>query len=159
MKLTSLISPGMLANAGKLRIEAATALSRAQLISLQSPGGKSKAAKDLKSFFDAMSGLCAPFVETTVPTVVSRVRTSSTVATVTFSEVLAGGDKSIPSASAFALTGGAAITSVRVSGATVILEGTGIAATQTLTYTKPTTGAKLVDLSGNEVATFSGALA
>lgn len=159
MKLTSLISPGMLANAGRLRIEAATALSRAQLTSLNSPGGKSKAAKDLKNFFDAMSGLLATYVESTVPTVVSRVRTSVTIATITFSEVLAAGDKNIPSASAFALTGGATITSVRVSGSTVILEGTGIAAAQTLTYTQPTTGAKLTDLSGNEVATFSGALA
>jgi len=159
MKLTSLISPGMLSNAGRLRIEAATALSRAQLTSLSSPGGKSKAAKDLKNFFDAMSGLLATYVESTVPTVVSRVRTSSTVATITFSEVLAAGDKNIPSAAAFALTGGATITSVRVSGSTVILEGTGIAATQTLTYTQPTTGAKLTDLSGNAVATFSGALA
>lgn len=159
MKLTSLISPGLLANAGRLRIEASTALSRAQIISLQSAGGKSKAAKDLQNFFNAMSGLLAPFVESTVPTVVSRVRTSSTVATVTFSEVLAAGDKVVPSASAFALTGGATITSVRISGATVILEGTGIAAAQTLTYTQPATGAKLVDLSGNAVATFSGALA
>ena len=159
MKLTSLISPGMLSNAGRLRIEAATALSRAQLTSLNSPGGKSKAAKDLKNFFDAMSGLLATYVDSAVPTVVSRVRTSSTIATITFSEVLAAGDKNIPSASAFSLTGGATITSVRVSGATVVLEGTGIAAAQTLTYTKPTTGAKLTDLSGNEVATFSGALA
>lgn len=158
MKLTSLISPGMLSNAGRLRIEVATALSRAQLTSMGQAGGKSKAAKDLQNFLNAAAGLLAPYVESTAPTVVSRVRTSATVATVTFSEVLAAGENNTPAASAFTLTGGATITSVRVAGSTIVIEGTGITAGQTLAYTAPTKN-KLTDISGNAVANFSGALA
>ena len=158
MKLTSLISPGTLANAGRLRIEVATALSRVQLNSLAQPTGKSKSAKDLQNFLLAAAGLLNSFVESTAPTVVSRVRTSATVATITFSEVLAAGEENTPSPTAFTVSGGATVTSVSVSGNTVTLGGTGFAVAQTVAYTAPATS-KLTDISGNAVANFSGALA
>lgn len=157
MKLTSLLSPGMLSNAGRLRIEAATALSRAQLTSLSQASGKSKAAKDLQNFFTDCASRLASYVESAVPTVISRVRTSATVVTVTFSEVLAAGEKNTPSASAFTVSG-ATVTSVAVSGTTVVLTGTGFLAGQTVAYTAPATG-KLIDLVGNAVANFSGVTA
>jgi Bacterial Ig-like domain len=158
MKQSNLLTPGMIGNAGILRSAVATAISTAEIVSRKSPSGKSAAARKLRDFLTDAAARLNTYVDSTVPTVLSRVRSNATTVTLTFSEVLAAGDANTPSPSAFAITGGATITGVRVAGSTVVLTGTDFTVGTTLAYTAPAKG-KLKDLGGNDVANFSGALA
>lgn len=155
MKHTSLPTPGTLAMGGQLRIQAANLISRVQIAAR---GNKTKAAKDLQNFFTACAAQLNTMVDSTAPTVVSRVRTSATVVTLTFSEVLAAGPKYTPAASAFTVGGGGVVTGVSVSGSVVLLSGTGFATGASVAYAVPANN-KLHDIQGNAVAAFSGTLA
>lgn len=157
MRHTSLLSPGTLANAGRLRSEVAMAISRVQLTGLRTPGGKTAQARQLRNFLVDAAARLDVFVESTVPTVLSRVRTNATTITITFSETLAAGTNNTPAPSAFTVTGGT-VQSVAVSGSTVVLTGTGFDVGDTVAYTQPAEK-RLRDLGGNLVANFSGAVA
>jgi len=157
MKQSNLLTPGMIGNAGILRSAVATAISTAEIVSRKTPSGKSAAARKLRDFLTDAAARLNTYVDSTVPTVLSRVRSNATTVTLTFSEVLAAGDANTPTPAAFTVTGGT-ITGVRVSGSTVVLTGTGFDVGDTVAYTAPAKG-KLKDLGGNDVANFSGALA
>lgn len=156
MRDTSLPSPGQLSQSMNLRRAAAAAISSVEIVAGRTPGGKVSTAKPLSDFFTACATALSGFVDETAPTVSTRVRNSATQSTITFGEAL---DTSVvPAAAAFAISGGSTVTGVAVVGSTVVLTGTGHTAGQTVTYTKPSTNA-LRDRAGNQVATFSGALA
>ena len=155
MRETSLTSPGQIMMGHQIRRMAAVAISGIEIAARRRANGKSPAAKTLKAFFDSCSAAVAAYVDSTAPTVVSRVATSATLATITLTEELAN---VIPASSTVTVSGGV-VTSLSVSGSTILIHGTGFAAAATVTYTKPGSAPFFTDASGNAVATFTGALA
>lgn len=167
MRDTSIVSPGILSNGFLIRREAAKAISTIEIQCARTAGGKTPAAARLKAFFDDCSSKLATFVEVVLPTVTTRVRTSATVATVTFSEAMTPSG-SVPLASVV-FTPARVISAINVTGSTMVVTGVGITVGDTITYTPPATfysagnpvpqsnGAR--DLAGNLAATFTGVLA
>lgn len=155
MRYENLTSPGLLSKAFQLRRDAASAISAAQIAAKFSPSGKTAQAKKLYDFFascvTAMSGL----YDVAVPTISSRVATSSTLVTLTFSETM---DQTVtPPASAFTSAGNTIGAIAWTSATTMTIAGTGFAAAENFTYTKPATS-YLRDAAGNAVATTSANL-
>lgn len=155
MRETSLTSPGAITYGHQIRRMAAVAISGVEIAARRRENGKSPAAKTLKAFFDSCSSALTTYVDSVVPTVVTRAATSATLATITFTEEL---KNVIPATSSVTVSGGT-VTGLAVSGKTLLIIGTGFAAAATVTYTKPGTAPFLVDRSDNAVATFTGALA
>lgn len=155
MRDTQLTSPGAIPMGHQIRRMAAIAISGIQIAAGRRANGKSPGALTLKAFFDSCSTAVAAYVDSAVPTVVSRVATSATLATITMSEEL---KNVIPATSSVTVSGGV-VTGLAVSGSTILITGTGFAAAATVTYTKPGSAPFFTDASGNAVATFTGALA
>lgn len=155
MRETSLTSPGAIMMGHQIRRMAAVAISGVEIAARRRANGKSPAAKTLKAFFDSCSAALVSYVDSAVPTVVSRVATSATLATITLSEELAN---VIPVVGSVTISGGT-VTGLAVSGNTILVIGTGFAAAATWTYTKPGSGNVFQDASGNALATATGALA
>lgn len=166
MRDTSIVSPGILSNGFLIRREAAKAISTIEIQCARTAGGKTPAAAKLKAFFDDCSSKLAAFVEVVLPTVTTRVRTSATTATITFSEALTP-STSVP-LSCFTI-GARVLSGVVVTGSTVVITGVAITAGDIVTYTPPATFTSagnpvpqsngIRDLAGNLAATFTGALA
>lgn len=156
MKINDLLTPGVLSNGIKLRIEAAKAIGSLEVTAMRTPGNKVSSAKVLADFFTDCASKLSTLYETVVPTVTARVATSATVLTLTFSEAM--DTTVIPSMSAFAITGDTFTSAVWSDSTHLAITGTGFAAAESLTYTKPAVS-YLRDLAGNAVATFTGALA
>jgi len=156
MKINDLASPGVLANGIKLRIEAAKAIGSVEVTAMRTPGGKYPGAGTLAAFFTACATALAGLYEAVVPTITAQVATSATQINLTFSEDM--DETVVPAVSAFAITGDT-ITAVAWTSATNLrLTGTGFAAAESLTYTKPS-ASYLRDLAGNAVATATVVLA
>lgn len=155
MRETSLTSPGAIMMGHQIRRMAAVAISGVEIAARRRANGKSPAAKTLKAFFDSCSSALTTYVDSVVPTVVSRVATSATLATITMSEELAN---VIPATSSVTVSGGT-VTGLSVSGNKLLITGTGFAAAATVAYTKPGSAPFLTDASGNALASFTGALA
>lgn len=155
MRIETLPSPGVLANGIKLRVEAAKAISSVEVTAMRTPGGLVSGAGKLRDFFLACAASLAALREVVAPTVSSRVATSATKVTLTFSEPM---DQLIaPAVAAFTSAGNTITGFVWISPTVAEVTGTGFAATENFTYTQPGTNA-LRDLSGNLVATTSAAL-
>lgn len=155
MKINDLLSPGLLANGIKLRVEAAKAIGSVQVTCMRTPGGKTTAAKTLSDFFTDCASQLSSLYDVTAPTITAQVASSATTIKLSFSETM---DQTVtPDASAFAISGDT-ITGVAWGTAgdagKLILTGTGFAAAETLAYTKPATNA-LRDRAGNQLATVS----
>lgn len=155
MRETSLLSPGLLSNGFLVRREVAKAISAIEIAARRTPGGKTQAAAKLQAFLDDASDKLDDLVDAVVPTISSRVATSATVATITFSEAM---DQTvIPALSAFTSAGNTITDAEWTSATVLVLTGTGFAAAENLTYTKPAVS-YLRDLAGNAVATSSANL-
>ncbi len=160
MRETSLPSPGIVSTNGhQLRKEACKAISAAEIQAKYTSGGKTRQAAQLSAFFTACVAALSTLVDTVAETVSTLIRTSSTVATITFTGALSP-STSVPLAS-FTI-GARVLSSVVVTGSTIVITGVAITVADVVTYTPPT-GANehlgVRDAAGNLVATFTGALA
>jgi hypothetical protein len=155
MKINDLLSPGALSNGIKLRVEAAKAIGSVEVTAMRTPGGKFPGAGVLAAFFTDCASKLSALYEAVAPTISSRVAASATVVNITFSETM---DQTvIPALSAFTSAGNT-ITAAAWTSATVLqITGTGFAAAENFTYTKPEVS-YLRDLAGNAVATSSANL-
>lgn len=150
MRETTLPSPGMLTWGHQLRRLCAIVISSVEIAARHNANGKAPQAKVLTTFFTACNTAMATYVDSTAPTVVSRVRTAVNTVVITFSEAL----KNVtPANAAFVFSPVRAVTAVAVSGTTVTITATGAVAGDTVTYTQPGTN-QLQDGTGNLVATF-----
>lgn len=155
MRETTLPSPGPLAMMGhQLRRQAALAISGVETRSRHTVTGKSKAANQLKAFFDACSTALASYIDTTLPTVVSRIRTAANTVTITCSEQLNASD-SVP-LTAFVFSPARTVTAIHVTGTTIVITATGAVAGDTVAYTAPAVN-PVVDVAKNALATFTAA--
>lgn len=152
MRIETLLSPGILSNGFSLRSEANKAISSIEITARATPGGKTRAAGTLQAFFTDCASKLAALVDLTVPTWAAAVATatSATQINIVFAENM---DQSVtPPITAFAITGDT-ITAVAWTSATNLrLTGTGFAAAETLTYTRPATNF-VRDVAGNALAT------
>jgi hypothetical protein len=158
MRVATLPSPGLLSNGVRIRIEAAKAISAVE-INAGRGGGKARNAYDLKTFFDTCSAAVAGFVETVLPTAVSRAITASNPSriVITCSEGLA--PEHVPAPSAFAVTGQVrTVTAVALDGPFIYLtvDTPFVAGAVSVAYTQPATN-KLRDESHNLLASFTAA--
>lgn len=155
MKINDLPSPGVLSNGIKLRVEAAKAISSVEVTAMRTPGGLVSGAGKLSAFFTACAAALAGKYEVVLPTISSRVATSATKVTLTFSEPM---DRLIaPALAAFTSAGNTITGFAWISPTVAEVTGTGFAAAENFTYTAPGVNA-LRDLSGNLVATTSANL-
>lgn len=158
MKINDLLSPGVLANGIKLRIEAAKAIGSIEVTAMRTPGGKYPGAKTLADFFTDCASQLSSLYETTAPTITAQVASSATTIKLTFSEAM--DETVLPDVSAFAGTGNTITGLAWGSGGDagkLILTGTGFAAAGPLVYTKPAVS-YLRDRAGNALATVTKTL-
>lgn len=159
MRVETLLSPGLLSNGYVLRREAAKAISAVEIVAGRTPGGKTKTAASLGAFFTDCASKVASLADVTAPTVVSAVVSGDPgeeVVTITFSEAL--DTTVVPAKTDFVFTPARVVSSVTVSGLTVVVAAEDAVATDSLTYTKPAVNA-LRDRAGNQVATFTEVVA
>jgi hypothetical protein len=140
---------------------AAIAISAIEINARHTASGKSRSAAKLKVFFDACSTAVAAYVDSVLPTVVSRVRTAANTLTITCSEALSPSG-SVPLTAFVVKDSGGTVTrpatAVVVSGSTIVVTATGVIATDTVAYTAPTDGTQVFDASGsNALASFTAA--
>lgn len=156
MHIKNLPSPGLYSNGIKLRVEAAKSISASEIAAARSTGGRTSTATALRVFFQACAASLDNLADVTAPTVVSRVRTSATRATVTFSEPL---NQAVVPALSSVTIGARVLSGLSVNAAgQLVITGAAITAGDTITYTAPAQNA-LRDPANNLVATFSGVLA
>lgn len=152
MRIESLLSPGSLSNGIRLRTEAAKAIGSVEVTAMRTPGNKIGSAKTLADFFTDCASKLSSLYETVVPTISSRTATSATQVNIVFSEAM---DQTVvPALSAFTSAGNTITAAAWTSSTNLRLTGTGFAAGEDLTYTKPAVS-YLRDLAGNAVATSS----
>lgn len=158
MRVETLLSPGKLSNGINLRNAAARAISSVEISAGRTPGGKTIAAKELYDFFADAATKLSTLYDVTVPTFTGVVN-SATEIELTFSEAMDTGV--VPAAAAFGIPGDTVDSVAWGAGpqlGKLVLTGTGFAAAESLTYTKPATN-WLRDLAGNAAATATVVLA
>lgn len=159
MRVETLPSPGFLSNGVRIRIEAAKAISAAEInAGIPANAGKSSTASQLKVFFDACSAAVAGLVDNVVPTVVSRAATPSNTKRITLTASEGLDKKFVPAGAAFAVTGQVrTVTKVTIDGPFVHLDlDTALAAgAVSVAYTQPGATTNLRDLGGNLLAAFT----
>jgi hypothetical protein len=159
MRESTLPSPGVISMGHKLRREAASAISFIEIVAARTPGGKTRAAASLATFFTACATALDDLKDATAPTMAAidpAVATSATQINLTFAEAM---DTSVtPAAAAFSVNNGGTVTTVAWVSGVLRLTGTGYAAADVVTYTKPATNF-LRDLAGNAVASGTKAVA
>jgi hypothetical protein len=155
MKINALPSPGFLSNGVKLRVEAAKAIGSIQMTAARTAGGVTPSAGKLASFFTACASALSALYEAVAPTISSRVATSATLVTMTFSEAM--DDSILPTPAAFASAGNTVTAIAWTSPTTLAITGTGFASGEAFGYTAPAVN-YLRDRSGNAVATSSANL-
>lgn len=152
MRETTLPGPGVISQGQELRRVAAQAISQIEIVAARTPGGKTRAAATLATFFTACATALDNIKDATAPTMAGispAVATSATQINLTFAETM---DTSVtPAAAAFAVNNGGAVTTVAWVAGVLRLTGTGFAAADVVTYTKPATNF-LRDRAGNAVA-------
>jgi hypothetical protein len=152
MRIETLLSPGLLSNGWRLRTEACKAISSVEITAGRTPGGKTTSAKALYDFFTDCASALSALYDVTAPTMAgtTATATSATQINIVFAEAMDQGVA--PDAAAFSISGDTITAVAWTSSTNLRLTGTGFAAAETLTYTKPATNA-LRDLAGNQVAT------
>lgn len=152
MRDSTLPSPGVISSGHMLRREAAKAISFVEIVAARTPGGKTRAAGALQTFFTACATALNSLVDVTAPTMAGispAVATSSTQINLTFAEAM---DTSVtPAITDFAVNNGGTVSAVAWVAGVLRLTGTGYAAADVVTYTKPATNF-LRDRAGNAVA-------
>ena len=156
MRHDTLLSPGPVGVGFKLRHIAAQAISQTEISATRHPGGKTEAAKQLAAFFTDCASKLSTLFDAVAPTVTTRVRTAANTVVVTFNEPVEPGSIAT---SAFVFTPARVVTAAVATGSTVVITATGAVATDSVAYTKPTSGFVIKDGSANEVANFSGVVA
>lgn len=155
MRQATLPAPGPLSNGIRLRVEAAKSISIQEVNAMRTPGGKTTSAKTLSDFFTACVSALSGLYDVTAPVVSGAVASAATTIKISFTEAVGMDQTVTPAAAAFAISGDT-VTSVAWGTAgdagKLILTGTGFAAAETLSYTKPATNA-LRDKAGNQMAT------
>lgn len=158
MKINDLLSPGLLSNGIKLRIEAAKAISSVQVTAMRTPGGKFDGAKKLSDFFTDCASQLSALIDSAAPTISSRVATAATTVKLSFSEAM--DETVVPALSAFSSSGNtitAAAWGTAGDAGKLVITGTGFASGENFTYTAPAVS-YLRDKAGNAVATSSANL-
>ncbi len=152
MRESTLPSPGIISSGFQLRREAAKAISFTEIVAARTPGGKTRAAATLATFFTACATALDNLKDSTAPTMAGispATATSSTQINLTFAEPM---DTSVtPAPADFAVNNGGTVSAVAWVSGVLRLTGTGYAAADVVTYTKPTTNF-LRDRAGNAVA-------
>lgn len=153
MRIETLPAPGYLSNGITLRREAAKAISVIEIVAGRTPGGKTTNAKTLSDFFTACVTALSALYDVTAPTMAGATGTavSPTSITLVFAENM---DTSVlPASTAFTVNNGGVVSSIVWTNATTLtITGTGFAAADVVTYTKPATN-MIRDLPGNQMAT------
>lgn len=159
MRVETLPSPGFLSNGVRIRIEAAKAISAAEInAGIPANAGKSSTASQLKVFFDACSAAVAGLVDNVVPTIASRIAVPANPKRITLIATEGLDKKFTPAGTAFAITGQVrTVTKVTVDGPMVHLDfDVALAAgAVSVAYTQPGATTNLRDLGGNLVASFT----
>lgn len=161
MRVETLPSPGLLSNGIRIRIEAAKAISAAEInANIPANGGVSSTATVLHTFFTACATAVASLRDLVVPTVAARTAADPLKSRIvlTMSEGL--NPKFVPAGSAFAVTVQArTVTKVTIDGPYVYLDlNTPLAAgAVSVAYTQPGSTTNLRDMAGNLVASFTAA--
>jgi hypothetical protein len=136
----------------KLRREAAAAISFVEIVAARTPGGKTRAAASLATFFTACATALDNLKDSTAPTMAGinpAVAASATQINLTFAETM---DTSVtPAPTAFTVNNGGTVSAVAWVSGVLRLTGTGYAAADVVTYTRPATNF-LRDRAGNAVA-------
>lgn len=162
MRVETLPSPGLLSNGIRIRIEAAKAISAAEInAGIPANGGKSSTASQLKKFFDACSAAVAGLVDNVVPTVVSRVITPANTKRLVITHSDGMDPAFTPAPAAFAITGQVrTIEKVTVDGPFVYLDVTVpfTAGAVSVAYTQPGAASNLRDVGGNLLASYTAAV-
>lgn len=154
MRETTLPSPGNVTWGHQLRRLCAMAISAIELSGRHSVSGKSRQAKQLQTFFTACAAAIATYVDSVVPTVVSRIRTATNTVVITASEALSP-STSVP-LTAFVFTPARVVTAVVVSGTTITITATGAITGDTVAYTAPALlSQNILDGAGNALASFA----
>lgn len=160
MRVSTLPSPGLLANGIRLRIEAAKAISAIEInAGIPVNAGKSQTAKALTDFFTACSAALSTFLDVTVPAIAARSATpvNTSRITLTYGEGLS--KKFVPDVTDFAVTVQArTVTKVTIDGPFVHLDLSAplVAGAVSVAYTQSGTVAKrLQDASLNQAASFA----
>lgn len=160
MRVETLPSPGLLSNGIRIRIEAAKAISAVEInAGIPVNEGKSKAAFQLKQFFDACSTAIAGLVDTVLPVLSSLVIAPHEPKRITlvYSEGL--DPTHVPPVTAFVITGQVKpVHKVTIDGPLVHLDFTSafVAGAVSVAYTKPVAVAdRLQDASSQEAAAFT----
>lgn len=158
MRETTLLSPGLLSNGFLLRREVAKAISGIEIAARRTPGGKTQAASKLKAFLVDASTKLDAMIDAVVPTLAAATATatSATQINIVFAEPM--NQTVVPALTAFTIPGDTITAAAWTSSTNLRLTGTGFAAAEVLTYTKPAYSG-LRDLAGNQVATGTKTLA
>lgn len=156
MRLDTLLSPGDVNVGAKLRTLAAQAISQVEIASRYAAGNKVRSASVLAAFFTDCASKLSTLYDAVAPTVSTRVATGANTVTVTFTEAVEPGSLALTSV---VFTPARTVTALVVTGSTLVITATGAIATDSVAYTKPTSGFVIKDGSGNEVANFSGVVA
>lgn len=159
MRVDSLPSPGLLSNGIRIRIEAAKAISAAE-INANLSGGTSSTASVLYDFFTACAAALSALRDVVVPTVSSRTASDANKKRIvlTFSEAL--DPRFVPAPAAFAVTVQAkTVSAITIDGNKVYVDVTTdmVAGAVSIAYTQPGSTTNLRDLAGNLVASFTAA--
>lgn len=154
MRETTLPGPGVISQGHELRRVAAQAISQIEIVAARTPGGKTRAAATLAAFFTAAAATLDNIKDSTAPTMAGTTATvnSATQITIVFAEAMT--TSVTPAIGDFAVNNGGTVSAVAWVSGNLRLTGTGYAAGDTVTYTKPTTNF-LRDLAGNAVASGS----
>lgn len=152
MRESTLPSPGVISSGWQLRREAAKAISFVEIVAARTPGGKTRAAGALSTFFTACATALSGLVDVTAPGFTDATVDSSTTITLEFDEDM---DTSVtPAAAAFAVDNAGTVSSVAWVSGNLVLTGTGYTSGDEVTYTKPATNF-IRDVAGNAMASDS----
>jgi hypothetical protein len=157
MRVDTLPSPGLLSNGIRLRIEAAKAISAAE-INAGLNGGTSSTASNLHAFFTACVNSLTALRELVVPTIASFTAVAGNPSRITLKGSEGFDPKFVPAGTAFAVTGQArTVGKVTVDGPFIYLDLTVplAAGAVNVAYTQPGAASNLRDIAGNLLASFT----
>lgn len=161
MRVETLPSPGFLSNGIRIRIEAAKAISAAEInAGIPANGGTSSTASNLYDFFTACADSLSALRDVVVPTVAARTAADPLTSRIVLTMSEGMDRKFVPAGAAFAVTTQArTVTKVTVDGPYVYLDLDAplVAGAVNVAYTQPGATSNLRDRAGNLLASFTAA--
>lgn len=159
MRVETLPSPGLLSNGIRIRIEAAKAISAAEInAGIPANGGVSSTATVLYDFFTACAAAVASLRDLVVPTIAARTASDLNKSRIVLTASEGFDAKFVPAPAAFAVTVQArTVTKVTVDGPYVFLDLDAplVAGAVSVAYTQPGATTNLRDVAGNLLASFT----